>query len=177
VSSKSLTLPEELGSNETMFASFFESIKYVGHLVPIAFLRIFIGYYYLHLALEKFRGDFLSRPRFSAAVAEMLPSLNIPTWYKHFLEAQVIPHWQTTAFVIVGLEFALAFAYILGYVTRPMALLGLFYSLNLLMLSDPSLAALYKTFIAIHFVMAWVGAGRCLGLDYYFFKRRRGIWW
>ena len=35
----------------------------------------------------------------------------------------------------------------------------------------------YKTILAVHVMMAWVGAGRCLGFDYYFFKRRRGIWW
>ncbi|PIS12160.1 MAG: hypothetical protein COT73_00070 [Bdellovibrio sp. CG10_big_fil_rev_8_21_14_0_10_47_8] len=160
-----------------MFVAFFESVKYVGHLLPISFLRVFLGYYYLQQALEKFRGDYLIRPRLAAQVADILPSLQIPAWYKLFLENLVVPNWQAFAFVILGLEFAIAISYIFGYVVRPMALLGVFLAFNMLILNGTQYDELYKTLIAIHFTMAWVGAGRCLGLDYYFFKRRRGIWW
>ncbi len=160
-----------------MFVAFFESVKYVGHLLPISFLRIFLGYYYLEQALLRFRGDYLSRPRLAEQIADVLPSLHTSGWYRHFLEVMVIPNWQIFAFFILGLEFAIAVSYILGYVVRPVALVGVFLSLNMLILSGPQSADLFKTFIAIHFIMAWVGAGRCLGFDYYFFKRRRGIWW
>lgn len=160
-----------------MFAAFFESVKYTGHLLPIAFLRVFLGYYYLQLALQKFRGDFLFRPRIAAQVAEALPSLNIPTWYRSFLEMAVIPQWQAVAFALTGLEFAIAISYIFGYVVRPVALLGVALSINMLALSGPGGADIHKTFLAIHLTMAWVGAGRCLGFDYFFYKRRRGIWW
>jgi thiosulfate dehydrogenase [quinone] large subunit len=60
---------------------------------------------------------------------------------------------------------------------RPVAILAVILSLNMLVISGNQFDDMYKTFIAIHLMMAWVGAGRCLGLDYYFFKRRRGIWW
>ena len=160
-----------------MFVSFFESVKYVGHLLPISFLRIFLGYYYLETALVKFRGDFLTRPRIADQIAEWLPASHAPNWYKIFVSSQMIPNWQVIAFIILGLEFAIAFSYILGYVVRPMALLAVFLCFNLLFISGPGSEDLFKTFLAIHFMMAWVGAGRCLGFDYYFFKRRRGIWW
>jgi len=160
-----------------MFVSFFESVKYVGHLLPISFLRIFLGYYYLEQALQKFRGDFLLRPRIADQIAEWLPASHAPNWYKMFVSAQVFPNWQTVAFVILGLEFVIAISYILGYVVRPVALLGVFLCINMLFISGPATEDLYKTFLAIHLIMAWVGAGRCLGFDYYFFKRRRGIWW
>jgi len=160
-----------------MFVAFFESVKYVGHLLPISFLRVFLGYYYLQQALSLFQGDYLLRPRLAAQIGEALPHLQVPDWYRAFLETVVIPQWQVFAFILLGLQFAIAVSYILGYVVRPVALIGMALSFYSLVLSGPQYEDLYKTFIAIHFVMAWVGAGRCLGMDYYFFKRRRGIWW
>lgn len=160
-----------------MFVAFFESVKYVGHLLPISFLRVFLGYYYLNQALQKYRGDYLLRPKLAAQVAEILPSLQIPEWYRSLVNSYFIPHWQMFAFTVTGIEFAIAFSYLLGYVVRPVALLGVLLSLNMLAISGPQNEDLYKTFLAIHLTMAWIGAGRCLGFDYYFFKRRRGIWW
>jgi len=160
-----------------MLASFIDSVRYVGHLIPVAFLRIFMGYYYLQQAMLKFNGDFLARPRLAAQIADVLPGLNAPVWYKILTERIVIQHWQAFALVALGLEFAIAISYLFGYVVRPMAFIGLLISINYLILAGGSSDELYRTFIAIHFMMAWVGAGRCLGLDYYFFKRRRGVWW
>jgi len=160
-----------------MFAAFLDSVKYVGHLIPVAFLRIFMGYYYLQLALNKFYGDFLNRPRLAAQIADILPGLAAPDWYKSFVERMVIQHWQGFAFVILGLEFIIAISYLLGYVVRPVAILGFFLSLNMLILMGSQTDDFYRTFMAIHLMLAWVGAGRCLGFDYFFFKRKRGIWW
>jgi thiosulfate dehydrogenase [quinone] large subunit len=160
-----------------MFVAFFESVKYVGHLLPVAFLRVFLGYYYLQLALSHYQGDFLVRPKLAAQVAEILPSLQIPGWYRYFIEMSVIPYWQTYAFLITGIEFAVAISYIFGYVVRPVGLLAAVLALNLLALSGSQSEELFKTLFAIHLMMAWIGAGRCLGFDYYFYKRRRGIWW
>lgn len=160
-----------------MLVAFFESIKYVGHLIPIAFLRIFMGYYYLDLALTKFRGPFLIQPRFAGQIAEILPNLAVPLWYKGWIETLIIPHWQWIAFLLVGLEFAIAFSFLLGYVVRPMALIAAFIAMNQLALTMPGQEDLPRTLLAIHLTLAWVGAGRCLGIDYYFFKRRRGLWW
>jgi thiosulfate dehydrogenase (quinone) large subunit len=160
-----------------MFAAFLDSVKYVGHLIPIAFLRIFIGYYYLQQALQKFNTDFLNRPRLAAQIADVLPGLDAPIWYKGFVERLVIQNWQSFAFVILGIEFAIALSYLLGYVVRPVAILGVILSFNMLTLLGSATNDFYRSLIAIHFVLAWVGAGRCLGFDYYFFKRKRGIWW
>jgi thiosulfate dehydrogenase [quinone] large subunit len=160
-----------------MFVAFFESVKYVGHLLPISFLRVFLGYYYLNQALMNFKGDYLLRPRLADQISEALPSLQIPQWYRFFLETVVIPQWQIFAFIILGVQFAIAVSYLFGYVVRPVALLGMALSFYLLVFSGPQYEDLYKTFVAIHFMMAWVGAGRCLGFDYYLYKRRRGVWW
>lgn len=160
-----------------MVASFLESIKYTGHLIPVAFLRIFLGYWYLQQALAKYAGDFLARPRMASQIAEVLPALQLSDWHRSLVERLVIQHWQGFAFAMLALEFAIAISYLLGYVVRPVALLAAILSLNMLMLSTGASVDLWRFFVAVHIAMAWVGAGRCLGMDYYFFKRRRGIWW
>lgn len=160
-----------------MLVSFFESIKYVGHLLPVVFLRVFLGYYYLLQALAKYQGDFLTRPRIAEQISEFLPASTAPNWYKFFVTTQLIPHWQSVAFVITGLEFAIALSFLFGYVVRPMALLAALLCLQLHYISPSGMDQLYMTFLGIHLTLAWIGAGRCVGIDYYFYKRRRGLWW
>lgn len=160
-----------------MFLAFFESMKYVGHLIPLAFLRVFLGFYYLQQALIKYRTDFLQRPHIAEQLSEWVPASHAPTWYKLLVNTYFIPHWQTVAFIVTGLEFAIAISYILGYVVRPVALLAMLLCLNMFFIGGPQAEDFFKTFFAIHLMMAWVGAGRCLGFDYYFYKRQRGIWW
>ncbi len=160
-----------------MFVAFFESFKYVGHLLPITLLRVFLGYYYLNQALLKYRGDFLIRPRLAATIAEYLPASHAPYWYKTVVETQIITNWQAFSYGITALEFAIAFSFIIGFLVRPVAILGLILCLNMMILAGPNAEDLNKTFAAIHFTLAWLGAGRCLGFDYYFYKRQRGLWW
>lgn len=160
-----------------MLFAFLESIKYVGHFLPLAFLRIFVGYYYFNDALGKYQGDFLVQPHLAASIAEWLPQSFAPDWYRQFLEMTVIPHWQIFAYGITFLEFAIGLSFIAGYFVRPFALMGVLLSINYLMASGPTSLELQRVFLAINVTMAWLGAGRCLGIDYYFYKRRRGIWW
>lgn len=160
-----------------MLVSFLDSVKYVGHLVPISFLRIFLGYYYLQSAMLKYSSDFLNKPKVAEIISEFLPLSQAPEWYKVIVTTQLIPQWQILAFLITGFEFAIAVSYLIGYVVRPVAVLGVLLSLNMIFIIGPAYEDLNKTFLALHFVMAWIGAGRCLGIDYYFYKRRRGLWW
>jgi thiosulfate dehydrogenase (quinone) large subunit len=160
-----------------MIVAFFESVKYSGHLIPISFLRIFLGYYYLQDAIAKFKGDFLIRPRIAELISENLPASHAPEWYKWIFNTYMVSHWQGLAFVFLGIQMAIAISYILGYVVRPMALLAALFTFQMLYLSGAQLQDLLKILLAIHIAFAWLGAGRCLGFDYYFFKRVRGFWW
>lgn len=160
-----------------MLVAFFESVKYVGHLIPIAFLRVFLGYFYLDSALQKFRSDFLDLPRLVTELTESPPLAQVPTWYRDVIKDIFIPHWHTVAFSLTAIEFAIAISFLVGYLVRPMALLGALLALHQLALAGPGQEQFARTLVAIHLTLAWVGAGRCLGVDYYFFKRRRGLWW
>jgi thiosulfate dehydrogenase (quinone) large subunit len=161
-----------------MLVAFVESIKYVGHLLPVAFLRVFLGYYYFNQALLQLHGDFLTHAYLAEDVRNFLPRSTAPEWYKHFLEVIVIPNWQIFAWVIVIAHLVIGLSYILGYLVRPMSALAILLGLNLMLALGTQQYELQTTFVlVIHFTLGWLGAGRCLGLDYYFYKRRRGIWW
>lgn len=167
-----------LGDNDfAMIVAFFESIKYVGHLLPISFLRVYMGYYYLNEALLKYNGDYLLNSAAAYEMSKWLPNSQAPIWYKSFLESYLVTNWQVFSYVVTSLEFLVGISFILGYLVRPFGLLAGFLCVNYVILSGPDQQVLYKTFLAINFTMAWLGAGRCLGVDYFFFKRRRGIWW
>ncbi len=160
-----------------MIFSFFESVKYVGHLLPLVLLRVFLGYFYLLQAWGKFSGDYLSRPRVAEQISEFLPLSEAASWFKYFVSTQMVPHWQVVAFIIVGLEFAIGVSYLIGYVVRPMALIAAILAFFIHYISPSGYAQMYMAFMGIHLTLSWIGAGRCVGLDYYFYKRRRGIWW
>ncbi len=158
-----------------MIVSFFESLKYVGHLWPISFLRIFVGYYYFEQALEKVQGEFLQRPVIAAMIHEWLPSSSVPEWYRVIIEQIVLPHWEIFAYIVVAVQFFIGGSYLIGYMVRPASLLGIFFCLN--GIHQSGLLEFQELMMAVFFTLGWIGAGRCLGIDYFFFKRRRGIWW
>lgn len=161
-----------------MFVAFVESLKYVGHLLPVAFLRVFLGYYYFNQALIQLHGDFLTHAYLAEDIRNFLPRSTAPDWFKQYLEVIVIPNWQIFAWAIVLIHMAIGLSYILGYLVRPMSAIAILLGLHLMMAIGTQQNELQTTFVlVIHFTLGWLGAGRCLGLDYYFYKRRRGIWW
>jgi thiosulfate dehydrogenase [quinone] large subunit len=162
-----------------MLVAFLESFKYVGHMFPVVLLRAFIGWFYLKQALLKYSGEFLFKPLLSHQLSEWLPKSDAPVGYKAFIEEFVIPHpnWVVFAYGITALEFLVAFSYLTGFLVRPLGILAALLSFNLAMLSGPDQEAFHLTLFVIHLTMAWLGAGRCFGVDYYFYKRQRGIWW
>lgn len=160
-----------------MLQAYFESIKYVGHLLPMSFLRIFLGYFYLDLVFKDWKRFIIGVGGYSDIFVEALNKPQIPAWYRLLLSEQIIPHWQVFAFTIIGLQLAVGVSYIIGYVVRPVSILAVLLCLNYLAIYPIDSEIFFKLLISCHIMLAWVGAGRCLGLDYYFYKRRRGLWW
>ena len=161
-----------------MLVAFVESIKYVGHLLPIAFLRIFVGYYYFNQALINLHGDFMTHAYLAEDIRNYLPRSPAPEWYKALLENVIIANWQPIAVGITVCYLLIGLSYILGYLVRPFSFVAIVLGLALMLALGPQQSELLTTFaLVLHFTLGWLGAGRCLGVDYYFFKRRRGIWW
>ncbi len=160
-----------------MVVSFFESLKYVGHLYPIALLRIYLGYFFLDSALARLHGEFLKQPRLAAIIMESLPQSDLPTWYANLLQQMVVPNWQVFAYFVTYCEFIVGLAFLIGFLVRPASILGVFLMINYIYAGREMVSSVQQTFLALFIVLFWVGAGRCLGLDYYFYKRQRGLWW
>jgi len=160
-----------------MFVAFFESIKHVGHLYPISVLRIYLGYIFFSNATERLNGAFLEQPRLAAMIMDNLSTKSVSPWYREMLESLVVPNWQIFAYVLVYIEFVIGFSFLLGFLVRPVALLGILLTVNTIFVVEPDLVPLQQAYLALFLVMMWLGAGRCLGFDYYFYKRHRGLWW
>jgi thiosulfate dehydrogenase [quinone] large subunit len=161
-----------------MIVAFVESIKYVGHLLPLAFLRVFIGYFYLNETLIRLHTGFLEQAYLAEDVRSYLPHSSAPEWYRAFLENILIPNWQIFAYAIVIMQIFVGLSYVIGYLVRPASIIGIFLCLNMMWAISSHPAALQNTFLLVlHITLGWMGAGRCLGFDYFFYKRRRGIWW
>lgn len=160
-----------------MLVSFFESVKYVGHLYPVALMRIYLGYYFLEMAISRVRGEFLVQPRLAAVIMDNLPQSHLPSWYADILQHLVVPNWQFFAYFITYCEFIVGVSFLLGFLVRPASILGAFLTLNFIYAGGDAATAVQKTFLVLFISMFWVGAGRCLGFDYYFYKRQRGLWW
>ena len=160
-----------------MIVAFFESIKYVGHLFPISFFRIYLGYFYLMRALDAYHSGFLEQAYLAEDIRSFIPKSPAPEWYKLFLDVVVIQRWQFFAMFIIGSQLFIAVSYFLGYLVRPAALLGLFLTLNFSLALSSQQTELTGFLLLFHVILGWLGAGRCLGFDYFFYKRRRGLWW
>lgn len=160
-----------------MFVAFLESIKHVGHLYPIAVLRIYLGYIYLSSALERLDGAFFQQPRLAAMIMENLPQKNLSPWYQQILENLIVPNWQIFAYTLVYLQILIGVSFLIGFLVRPVALIGIFLAANAVFIVAPSDVPLQQCYLALFIVLFWVGAGRCLGFDYFFYKRQRGLWW
>lgn len=146
-------------------------------MYPLAVLRVFVGYQFIQSAMLKIQGDYLIQPRLAAEISEWLPHNPAPIWYKNLVSDHVFDNWQIFAYFITYCEFLIGLSFIFGFIVRPASLLALFLSINFILNSSPHVADLYKLYAAIIFILMWAGAGRCMGFDYFFFKRQRGIWW
>lgn len=160
-----------------MLLSYFESFKYVGHLYPLAFFRLFFGYRFIQMAIEKFEGDFLLKPKIAVMISENIATSSAPSWYLSLVENWILPQWQLLAYSLTYLELTIGIFLIFGFLMRPLSVLGFFISLNYFYFSGAEARELYVLWMALFFMFALFGAGRCLGVDYFFFKRNRGIWW
>lgn len=160
-----------------MILSYFESFKYVGHLYPLAFFRLFFGYRFVQMAIEKFEGDFLLKPKLAVMISENLVTAPAPAWYLSVVEDWILPQWQLLAYSLTYAELIIGIFLLFGFLIRPLSLLGFFMALNYFLFSDFQARELYLIWMALFLTFALFGAGRCLGIDYFFFKRNRGIWW
>ena len=159
-----------------MLAAFLESLRFIGHLLPVSFLRIFLGYVYLQkfgLFLDRYQKQIPLWP--TQHVAQKFLSPETADYTFSSLGLWLFQHQSNWAFFYIGCLLAIALSYLLGYLVRPMAYLAAF----LVMMEMGWLESIdySKLLLSVHIFLGWIGAGRVLGVDYYFYKRERGLWW
>jgi thiosulfate dehydrogenase [quinone] large subunit len=160
-----------------MIYAFFESFKYVGHLFPVAFLRVYLGYYWVNVAASMYNGGAFSTQSYVNELKTQFANHVVPEWYKMFLDNVIFQNWHLFSNLIVGAQFLVGISLAIGFLVRPMCLLGIIVSIHFVYLGGGPQESQYMSFIAIFITLLWLGAGRCLGFDYFFYKRNRGIWW
>ncbi len=160
-----------------MVLAFVESFKYVGHLWPLALFRIFIGYQYINVAIQRYKDGYFSNAYINESIRLGMPTSNSPDWYKSFLEGIVQENWQFFTYLLISSEFLIGVSFLLGYLVRPFSLFASFLAINLMWALGATATDYYFNLFIINLVLFAVGAGRCLGFDYYFYRSRRGIWW
>ncbi len=160
-----------------MIVAYLESLKYVGHMYPVSVLRLYVGWTFFSTAWARANGDYLTQPRIAASITDWAPSSGAPEWYRDFLDQVVVPNWQLFAYCVVYFGFLVGISFLLGFFVRPVALVAAVITLNFIYNSGPDAVLLHKLHLMLFLIFAWLGAGRCLGFDYFFYKRDRGIWW
>ncbi len=160
-----------------MIIAFFESFRYMGHLWPIALLRIYAGVLFFNAGMSKLSKGFLEQPLLQQTINHWIESGSADHGYVGFLQNWVLPHWQVFSYMVVFGEIAVGLSFILGFMVRPAALGALLMNINFLFAAGESAAPINKLFIAVNSALFLLSAGRCFGVDYYFYKRVRGFWW
>lgn len=160
-----------------MILAFFESVKYVNYMYPVSIIRILFGYVMLQNAFERISSNFLIHPKLAASITEWLPQSSAPLFYREILENFFVGNWKIIAYAIVYAEFIIGFCFIIGFLIRPISILGIIYSIHFIYSHAQPSVDLYVCYLLFFFLTLLIGAGRCLGLDYFFYKRQRGWLW
>ena len=162
-----------------MIISFLESIKYVGYTFPLSFFRIYLGYLFFKKAMSKTHDGYLSYLDMMTNISERVFMDPDPNWYEKFLTQVVISeaNWKLFAYITTYCEFMIGLSFLIGFLVRPISVLGMLLSLHYIWAQGPFGSEIYQLFFALFVVTLWMGAGRSLGLDYFFYKRHRGWLW
>lgn len=90
------------------------------------------------------------------------------SWYRRFLQEQILPHSLAAGYFFVTAEVLLGLALILGLFTTPAALIGAFFNVNFRLAAgwnSPSNPPLNYLMIGCQLLIVFSGAGNYLSLD------------
>lgn len=142
---------------------------------PLIILRIGIGYWFLKFGYAKYTG-MLEANKLTAQLAGM--AKDIPPgwfpWYQYLLTNFVTPHADFFAYLILFGELAVGAALIIGFLTRPALLAGMFMNISyhLALGYKPGAAGFVNlVFICAELSLFFTPVGRCMGFDYFLHKK------
>jgi thiosulfate dehydrogenase [quinone] large subunit len=160
-----------------MILAFIESIKYVGHMWPITLLRLFMAVQYFRMASASLQSGILEHPYISEQLRLKMESVGVFNSYFSMWNSAIQENWLIASYVIVCSQFVIGISYLFGYLVRPVSLWAAFLSLHLFWFVETQGDRTQLFAMGIHLMFCFIGAGRCLGVDAYFYKSRRGLLW
>lgn len=143
---------------------------------PVALVRIALGYQYLSLVVSRIQTGYLKH----AYVSEKLnlgESNAAGGVYFEIFKNAIQSQWMAMTYVLLGIEILIGVSYILGLGVRIASLFGMILSIHMYLYFDLTTSSGQIYLFYVHLLFCLLGAGRCLGFDYYFFKSRRGLLW
>ena len=160
-----------------MIVAYLESIKYVGHLWPVALIRILLGYKYISMVVYRLQSGYLEHAYISERLNLSEEQVVAPSLYFDIFKNLVQSQWLGMTYLLVTFEILIGVSFILGFGVRIATLLGMVLSIHIYMFFDFQSSPGQIYLFYIHLLFCLLGAGRCLGIDYYFYKSRRGLLW
>lgn len=160
------------------FRDYIESFRYSNHLWPVFLLRLYVGFYLISESLYKTSMGFLEKPVMSALVDENLFALqNAPTLVKSFYLDFAQPNWLFWSQALINFEWLIGLLFVFGLLVRPAALLVFLYFYLVSYISTTGAWMASQQVVVMIVILMFLGAGRVGGLDYFFYKRQRGLIW
>lgn len=160
-----------------MVIAFLESVKYVGHMFPVALIRFILGYHYISMVITRVQSGYLKHAYISESLNLSDAQGATPGIYFEIFKGLVQSQWLMMTYILLGIELVVGISYLLGFGVRIASLLGMLLSLHIYSFFSLATSPGQIYLFYIHLLFCLVGAGRCLGVDYYFFKSRRGLLW
>jgi len=161
-----------------IFKDLIESFRYTNHLWPVFLLRVYVASYFISDSIYRKATGYLEKPLLSAQVdASLLRLEDAPFFIKSFYLNFIQENWLFWSKALISFEWLLGLCLLLGILVRPAGLLALvhIYLLSFIALQT-ELSGLNQIFVMLLLLILF-GAGRVGGLDYFFYKRRRGLIW
>jgi len=146
-------------------------------MYPVAFVRLIVGWHYLSSVLTRINSGYLDHAYISERLNLSAGGELAPGFYFDIFKSLIQGQWLLMTYVLIALEVVIGISYILGFGVRIASVLAMMLSLHIYFYFDFAASPGHIYLFCIHFLLFSVGAGRCFGLDYYFFKSRRGLLW
>ncbi|MGH1468867.1 MAG: TQO small subunit DoxD [Bdellovibrionales bacterium] len=154
-----------------------ESLRYINHLWPVLILRLYISFFFFSRYSEKLGMDFLGKPKLSARIDEFLYSTGPPAWIQVFFVDYVQESWAVWAGLFTNLEWSFGVLFLIGFLNRPGAIIAMLYLYMMSFISSPAEQMQLLPITMILVALMVFGSGRVGGVDYFFYKRKRGLLW
>ena len=161
-----------------LFKDFIESFRYTNHIWPVFLLRLYVAYYFISESFFRRAMGYLEKPLLSVKIDESLVKLEeAPFFVKSFYLNIIQENWLFWSKFLILTEWSVGLFLLLGFLVRPMGLVALIHIYLISFISTAnSVSGPSQTTVMIFFLMLF-GAGRVGGIDYFFYKRQRGLIW